>query len=165
MPELVLRPAWQRNNRKIAADAVDLWQRLNALPRGTSPDQRIKELCAAAYYDGDIAGVSTVTVKTLPPFPCRFAFYRCLVAPEHRLLSLSRRLTLFSRDIICEWSRQHPEEKVLGSIAVLENPKGDALAKIPVWKVPGVSNGYTLAGYTRKGLQVRIHWYDHARLD
>ena len=165
MPQLVLQPAWQRNDPKIAADAMALWRRLNALPRDTRPEERIKELCAAAYYDGELAGVSTVAVKTLPPFPCRFAFYRCLVAPEHGLIALSRKLTLFSGDIISAWARDNPQENVMGSVAILENQKADALARIPVWKVPGLSNGYTLAGYTSTELQVRIHWYAHARLD
>lgn len=165
MGNLRLVSAWQRQDPEIEAHALAYWSRLQALPRGVDPAKRLKELCAVAYYDADLVGVSTVRIGDLQPFPCRFAFFRCSTSPNHSLLSLGRKLALLSRDICARWSKSHPEENVLGSVAVLENPKADSLAQIPVWKVPGLSNGWTLAGYTDNGLQVRIHWYDHARLD
>ena len=162
MGESALVAAWQHADPKIARDAKAFWKRLGVLPPAISLDQRASELCAAAYLDGELVGVSTVSIGDLSSLPgCRFGFFRCLVAPEHRRAHLATSLTVFSRDVLSTWSKQHPEEGVLGMAAIIESPYLAELSRIPVWP----ASGLRLIGYTNNGQQIRVVWFEHARLE
>jgi hypothetical protein len=52
-------------------------------------------------------------------------------------------------------------EKILGMATILTNPNFDLLARRPKW---GDAKLW-LIGYTAKGEQIRLTWFDHARLD
>jgi GNAT superfamily N-acetyltransferase len=163
-PELSLVRAWQAHDPAIAADAIALWRRLDALPAAAPPEERVKELCAAAYLGDEMVGVSTIALGPLRLLKGRFGLFRCLVVPEHRHQGVGRKLVVYSRALLAEWSKDHPEEKVLGMAAIVESTKLDALGKNPVWTAPGV-HGLTLIGYTAGGRQIRVSWFEHARLD
>ena len=165
MAAISIVDAWQRNDARIAADAIDLWKRLDALPANLDPAVRAKELCAAAYLGRELIGVSTMVLETLPQLRCRLGFFRCLVAPEHRQQGLARKLGIHSRALLAQWSEDNPREKVLGMATIVESPALDAFSKIPIWpSAPGL-NGLALVGYTRAGRQIRVWWFEHARLD
>jgi hypothetical protein len=154
----------ERADAKVAADVVAFWKRLNVLPPGIAPEERAKELCAAAYLRGELIGVSTMVLDILPQLKARFGFFRCLVAPEHRQQGLARVLAVHSRNLLADWSKRHPEEKVLGMAAIVESPTLDGASKAPVWQAPGI-NGLALIGYTKNGRQIRVSWFEHACLD
>ena len=158
---VIMVPAWQRNDAKIAKDATDFWLKLRALPPTVSPEKRLSELCAAAYVGDELVGVSTIELNQSPLLRCRLGLYRCLVSPAHAHRRIVNRLTLYSRALLEKWSKEHPDEKVLGMAAILENPNFDIIAKRPMWR--GTNLG--LIGYTPEGLQIRLTWFDHARLE
>src|SRR5262245_37533811 len=162
MPDISILRVWRQNNPAIAEDTKALWNRLNALPTGASAEQRVNELCVAAYCDHELAGVSTVNIGTLPSLPrCRLGFLRVLVAPEYRLHGLARKLAVFSRDVLEQWSRDNPAEKLLGMAAIIEGQDFAERSKIPFWPASGLA----LAGRTANGQQIRIVWFAHARLE
>lgn len=162
--DIRLVDVWRRENAKVAADAIAFWKRLEALPRGTDPEQRVKELCTVAYRGGELIGVSTIVLDVLPQLKARFGFFRCLVAPDDRRQGLAYRFGVHCRNLLAAWSQRHPEEKVLGMATIVESSGLDEFSKAPVWQSPGV-NGLTLIGYTAKGRQIRVSWFEHARLD
>jgi hypothetical protein len=165
MAEVRFEPAWRRNDPKIAADAIALWRRLGVLPANLDPAARAEELCLAAYGDGELVGVSTMVLETVPQLRCRLGFCRCLVAPEHRQQGLARKLGINSRALLAQWSQDNPQEKVLGMATIVESQMLDEVSKIPVWpNAPGL-NGLVLVGYTPAGQQVRVSWFEHARLE
>ena len=127
---------WRRADAKVAADVVAFWKRLDVLPAGIAPEERAKELCTVAYRGGELIGVSTMVLDVLPQLKERFGFFRCLVAPEHRQQGLARVLAVHSRNLLAEWSKRHPEEKVLGMAAIVESPALDLLSRQPVWQAP-----------------------------
>jgi len=48
---------------------------------------------------------------------------------------------------------------------IVESPMLDEVSKIPVWpNAPGL-NGLVLVGYTSVGRQLRVSWFEHARLE
>ena len=160
-----LLPAWQRNDPKIIKDAIEFWHRLRVLPAGVSAEQRAPELCATAYVDDELVGVSTIQVRLSPDLRCRLGYFRCLASPAHSHLKLAFRLTVYSHELLEQWSKEHPDEKVLGMISLLEHPSYDAnpLGKRPVWRHGNSS--FSFIGYTPDGHQVRLTWFDHARLE
>ena len=117
---------WQRDDAKIAADAIGLWSRLGALPANLDPAARANELCAAAYQDDELVGVAT------------------MVAPEHRQQGLARKLGIYCRALLAKWSLDKPREEVLGMATIVESPFLDEVSKI-VWpNAPGF-NGLALS--------------------
>ena len=155
---------WQRDDAKVLAAVIAFWTRLKALPPGIAPEQRVKELCTVAYLESELIGVSTMVLDMLPQLRARFGFFRCLVAPDYRRQGLAYRLGVHCRNLWAEWSKRHPEEKVLGMATIVESPALDEFSRAPVWKLPGL-NGLALIGYTAKGRQIRVSWFEHSRLD
>ncbi|HTE78320.1 MAG TPA: hypothetical protein VK653_16500, partial [Xanthobacteraceae bacterium] len=64
------------------------------------------------------------------------------------------------RELLEQWSKSNPDEKVLGMAAVLENPNFDLLGTRPIWRGADL----TLIGYNQLGQQIRLAWFDHARM-
>ena len=164
--EFSILPVWQQQQHypAIVEDAKTLWNRLGALPQGVSAEERANQLCAVAYCDGEMLGVSTVHMGTLPSLPrCRLGFLRVLVAPEHQLrgVGLARTMSVSSRDVLEQWSRDNPGERLLGMAAIIESPDLAEESKRLFWP----ENGLALVGYTAGGRQIRIVWFAHARLE
>jgi hypothetical protein len=160
MDSVILVPAWQRNDAKIKNDATDFWLKLAALPPNITPEHRLAELCAVAYVGDTLIGVSTIELSHSPLLRCRLGFFRCLVSPAYTSRRIAWRLVKYSRALLENWSKENPNEKVLGMVAVLENPNFDRLGKRPMWHGPDL----WLIGYTPGGLQIRLTWFEHARL-
>jgi hypothetical protein len=151
---------WKRNDEKIGKDAIAFWRDLRVLPPGVAPEQRVGELCAAAYAGDKLIGVSTVSLGQLPTVRCRVGFFRCSVNPAHIHRRIAWRLLKYSRELLEQWSKCHPNEKVLGMAAILENPNFDLLGTRPIWR----GSDLTLIGYNQLGQQIRLAWFDHARM-
>jgi hypothetical protein len=157
-----LLPAWQRNDAKIMSDTTDFWLKQRALPPNITPQQRLQELSGVAYVANELVGVSTIELRHTPWLRCRLGFFRCLVDPAYIHRRIASRLTKYSRALLESWSKEHPSEKILGMALVLENPNFDRLGNRPVWHA---DVDYVLIGYTPEGHQVRIAWFEHARLE
>lgn len=161
---VTLVPAWLLNDARVAEDAKAFWQRLRALPPNVSADQRTMELCAAAYIKNELVGVSTISLEYHPGLRSRLGIFRCLVSPDHVQRRIAKRLTDYSRGLLENWSKQNPQEKVLGMAFSLESPKFDLLRKRPVWR--GANDVYYwLIGYAPNGNQIRLTWFAHARVE
>lgn len=160
--EFDIRPAWRLDDPRIEADAVDFWNRLGRLPAGVRPEDRAKELVAVAYKDGRIVSVTSAELKWIEELRARFAVGRAATDPDYRRSGAQLALAVPSRETLERWAFAHPEEKVAGRIAYLDQSEwGDELSRTPVWP----TSRLMLAGYAADGRQVRIHWFDHFRFD
>ena len=159
--EFEFRPAWLRRDAAIEADAIHFWQRLGILPPGVAPEDRARELVAAAYKDGRLVAVATAALARLEFLRARFAMLRAAVDPEHRRGRAAFGLALHCRALLESWSQAHPEERVAGIGAIIEAPELVARQKEPYW--PTTQLG--LVGYTAAGRQIRVSWFDGFRLD
>ena len=156
-----LRPAWKLSDANIARDAKALWQRLTTLGPAEA-ERRVSELCAAAYSGNDLTGVATAYLERLEILRGRFAFFRCLIVPGEGRVELARSLAILSRDLLERWSRENPDEEVLGMGAVIPpNAYGERQGE-PVWAEGGLN--LNLVGYSRGGEQMRVSWFRHARV-
>ena len=157
--EYTITPVWRSNDQNIERQAIQFWQSQQILPPGVSAEGRAKELCAVAHRNGELAGVATASIDELAPLRARFAMFRCSVALQHRRSHVGYDLLLFSRRLLEEWARAHPEENVKGMGIVLEAQIGDHAAE-PVWP----QTGLTIVGYAPNGRQIRVAWFAHARV-
>ncbi|MGH7022922.1 MAG: hypothetical protein ACREEB_04925 [Caulobacteraceae bacterium] len=155
-----LRVGWRRADPVLQADAKAIWTRLGILPPGVDPEERGGQIVAVAYVGEEVAAVSTAIPRDLPFVRARFAMYRCLVAPEFRLLQLSRLMSVHAYRVLGQWSLEHPEEAVKGMAFVQEaSMRNQRLERA----VKRGSHG-VLAGYTAKGEKLFVAWFEHARV-
>ena len=158
MPDLEITSAWRLNNENIERQAIQFWKTLQVLPPGVEPAFRAKQLVAIAQLAGELVAVSTATIEEVKAVRSRFAMFRTLVAPEHRRSRVASEMTVYAKHLLERWSLEHPEEDVKGMAIILEAPL--SRANEPVWQ----RSGLTLVGYTPAGHQVRLAWFEHARI-
>lgn len=156
-----LRPAWQRNDPRIEADAAAFWNRLEILPQGVDPAQRARQLVAVVYKDEEIVGVMTATIERVEQVRTRLAMIRSAVDPGHRRAQILRALTWYSRALLERWSRDHPHERLGGLGGIIESEQLAELAKQPNL----APSGFILAGFLPDGRQLRISWFEDFRVD
>lgn len=158
--DLDLRPAWRLGDDAIERDAIDFWNRMAILPADVTPEDRARELAAAAYRDGRLVGVATAVVGPVEQLRGNFAFFRCAVDPDERRSLASTALTVFARDLIEQWSADRPEENVLGLASVIVSSALRQRQRDPVWE----NTRLNLVGFTPDGRQLRVAWFAHARV-
>jgi hypothetical protein len=157
-PNLDLRAAWQRQDAAIERDAELFWLANKAIPPGSDAGTRLSELCAAAYIGDELVGISTTPIRTIGFLRTKLAMLRVLVAPGARVQNVARRLGVFSRDLLEAWSKENPQEGVMGLGAVIQSPllvKNVTEAVYPETRLAFV-------GYTQEGFQMRVFWFAHA---
>jgi len=159
--QIAFRPAWKLSDPMIAEDAKAFWRRLS----GLGPDEierRVTQLCAAAYSEETMIGVATAYLERLEMLRGRFAFFRCLVPPGEHQSAIAQQFAMLSRDLLELWSREQPDEHILGmATAVPVNAYPDRRAE-PVWTEGGLN--LNLVGYLNSGEQLRVSWFAHARV-
>jgi len=156
-----IRIAWGRDDAGIEADAIAMWARSGVLPSDVKPEQRAKELVAAAYADGKLAAVATAVIEHIPFLRNRFFVLRGTTAPDHRRHGAQTAISLPVKRTLEQWAIARPEEKVAGLIGFVEPGAWGALQQVPV--TPPIP--LTVIAYTHDGKQVRAAWFDHFRLD
>lgn len=153
--------AWQCADPKQIEDAKAFWETHGLLP--TDPhDWRVKGLVALARLDGAVVGVSTARLEYQPPLRGRFAMYRCAITPELHDHDVVYRMAGYARRVLEEWSRAYPNEQVLGMAAVLDNRQYREKEQQPLWPEHGLN--LNLVSYSDRGEQIRVAWFDHARV-
>lgn len=157
-----IRPAWKRFDDKLEEDAVGLWQKFGVLPTGVSPADRVDEICVVGYKDDKPVGLMTARIGRLPLLEETFFFMRTFVVPEHREHDLARWMMVDAKEILADWSKEHPEEKVMGMVTIVQSRvmQHSELVRYPRWPQVGMN----LIAYTTEGDQVRMVWFDHALL-
>lgn len=161
MSDVVFKSGWRKNDAEMEEDAKTFWgtNRAGRLPPRVDVNERARELCAIAYRDSTPIGVSTAKIMYIEQFRSLMAYYRCSVASEFGREPLSWRITDFSRETLERWSLEHPEEKVMGLMAVMQSKT--LVTRYP--QVFGVVN-MTFTGFTPAGYPIRVAWFKHATI-
>jgi hypothetical protein len=150
---------WQRVDADVRAHASALWRDTDAVPE-QEREKRADSLCVVAYEGADLIGVSTVFLATMDAVRSRVGFLRVLVAKGRRGEHLSTELGGRCVEVLEAWSLDHPDELLKGMAAVIQSPELSEKSRVPVWP----RTGLTVIGYTPRGEQIRLVWFDHARL-
>jgi hypothetical protein len=159
MADFEIRPVWRLHDADVERQAIAFWNQYQLMPAGVDPHLRVRELAAVAYDGDELVGVATVEIRMLQPLRRKFAAFRCAVAPDHRGEQIAVHLTRYCKPLMEKWSAEHPEEEVMGFATVLEAYKA-ARTREPYWPATGL----TLIRYTPEGYQLRIVWFEHARV-
>jgi hypothetical protein len=162
MSEIIYATAWRRDDWKLAADAKAFWERLGLI-NAEERERRASELCSIAYAEGQVIGVTTVTLNDYAPLKSRFAFFRCAVAPEFRRHYLATFLTRHSLTTTENWALEHPQEKLQGLACILQAHELMSKGVFPQWADWNIH--LNLVGFTPRGEQVRVAWFRQAKLE
>jgi hypothetical protein len=84
--------------------------------------------------------------------------YRVLVSRDARIQDIASRLAVYSRDLLEAWSRDNPDQQVMGMGAVIQSR--DLVKNIPEAVWPDTKLAFI--GYTQEGYQMRVFWFAHA---
>jgi hypothetical protein len=156
-----VRIGWRRNDARLEADAIALWERTGLLPDDVTPAERAKELVASAYLDGQLISLCTAVVEPIPFLRARFVVLRSMTDPAHRRSHGQFALALPVRKTLEDWALANPEEQAAGVIGFVEPGAWgdfDKLPVSPIWPL-------TVVAYTHDGKQVRACWFGHFRFD
>lgn len=161
--DIDIRTAWQKSDSELGRDARGFWNRTGMLSQAEQ-EKRSGELVAVAYENGKVLGVSTARHTEYKPLRSRFFYYRSAIVPDVPQLQVAAQICAHSCDCLAKWARQNPDEKVNGLYIELESDEllGEQ-RRLPVIEILGLN--LILAGYTEEGNQIRIIWFDDARLE
>jgi hypothetical protein len=151
---------WMRADPVIRSDTLAFWRRLKLMPSEPAAQARADEIVSAAYVGDQMVGVSTAYMTDVVRLRRRFAMWRVAVAPEYRRHHLMFALGGYSRGILEDWSREHPEQDIAGMATTSE------FKELSAAKLPGVllGSGLMMIGYTPEGGRIRVAWFDHAQV-
>jgi len=154
-------PVWKNVTPELSAELVDLWSLTNAIP---DPDKAVaragQAICIARNASGAICGVGTAFVRILPRLRQPMYYYRQFFAPEvlHRLTQA--RQNPHERQVLQDYNAGLAEPESLGVLLELENPQ--VATHYTRAYEPVVDS--TFIGYSPRGLQLRVSYFDGARL-
>lgn len=158
--EVSFASAWRLHDLKIEKDAQDLWRGLKMIPEAEI-QQRLKQLCAAAYVDGELVAIATAEPIFLSHL--RFLHYRCAVSPTYRRHEMAWRLTAFAHDLLEQWSLANPQEKISGLLATMEAREFSGHLGAPILPKHGLN--LVFIGHKPTGEQLRAMWFKHANVE
>jgi hypothetical protein len=160
-PEIV--PVWKAVTPAIAAGLDELWARSGAVPDGAGRATRAAQaVCIArdpARPDAILA-VGTAVVRVLPRLRQPMYYYRQYFADEFRGGRQTVPFFNRARQALQEYNAALERPEALGVLLEIENPM---LAKRYDRAVESDA-GSVFIGYSPRGLQLRVSYFDDARL-
>ena len=155
-----LKLGWRKNDPQITADAKAFWKTYDFLPQDADPDKRAASIVYAAYSGPRLAAVSTAFIEQIPFLRCKMAVYGCAVAPDFRGQKMSVLISAHSIYALEDWSLAHPEEEVMGMLAVMQAEKYEK--KSHPHRAP--ETRLSLAYFNAQDQKIVVGWFDHARV-
>ncbi len=151
---------WRNLQPADAAQVREFWLAHHAIPNLADADRRLAQVAMIARdASGAIAAVSTA----LPLLPPRFGqpvyYFRAFIAPQWRTSKLVREITHRSCDALEAFARAR-DFPCIGVLLELENEGFYRALRKPVWWNPR----FYYAGRSERGLEVRVYYFDGARL-
>lgn len=161
MANLELRTAWKKDDPALKRDAEAVWDTLNAVfPR--EREDRLKELTAVAYDADKPVGVCTARPIEYKVLRTRIFFLRANILPGARHDDVFLHLLSAAKSVLEPWAQANPEERLKGILAMFDGDAYDALYPEPVLR--RLDFELVLTGYTDEGRQIRVLWFDDAKL-
>ncbi|HLZ82392.1 MAG TPA: hypothetical protein VKQ54_02420 [Caulobacteraceae bacterium] len=151
------RIGWRRADPAIEADVKAFWARLSLLPPDVDPDARAPGIVVAGYAGAIVVASSTAVLQDVPFLRARMAVFRAVAGPAFARPEVFTRLAAQTRAALEAWSRDHPEEGVMGVMTVIGAEA--ARAKTSPHRP---ETGLSLAGFTESDEKIMVAWFDHA---
>lgn len=154
---------WQTDDSAVARDVETLWnERAAVFPRDRP--ERLKELVAVAYDENrKTIGACTARAIEYKVLRARVFHLRPVIAPGAQHDETLLRLLSATKDALQPWAEARSGERLKGILVMFDSDAYDALYSEPVLCRPDFN--LVLTGYTDTGHQIRMLWFDNARLE
>ena len=154
-------PVWKQVTPELAQELMAFWQANQAVVEpGAAATRALQAVCIARDDAGALCGVATAVVKVLPRLRQPTYYYRQFFARalrgQHQELAFFR----FAKQILQDHNAAPAQAESLGLLLEIENAKIAAAYRRA--HEPGFEA--TFIGYSPRGLQLRVSWFDDAQL-
>ena len=153
-----LKPCWQLRDAAIERDVLAFWREGRLLPSVADAAARLKDICLVAYDGARAVGVVEARLRYLEFIRSRIAMVKLVVSPAHRQEELATDMIGVARQILEQWSVDHPEEKLMGIGCIVQSKDLGQKVHQAVWP----RSSLALINYTPRGEQMRLSWFKHA---
>jgi hypothetical protein len=161
MANIEIRTAWETSDPALRRDTEAIWDRLNLVyPR--EREDRLKELVAVAYEGEQAVGACTARAIEYRVLRTAIFFLRTAILPGPSHDNVLIRLLSSAKNILQPWAQARPAERLNGILVMFDSDAFDTLYPEPVVRRGDVE--LVLTGYTDEGRQIRVMWFDDARL-
>ena len=118
-------------------------------------------MVVAARQEEVVGGIEKSGSAHAGPTDRGNGFQRRHGQPDRRGQHLSTEMGRYSREVLEEWSRANPNERVMGMGTTIQTTNLDEKKKRPIWK----ASGLVFVGYSAQDQQIRVAWFDHAEIE
>lgn len=154
-------PVWKRVTPELKEEVLAFWKRNRAIGNLERAQQRADEVvCLARGDDGELCAVSTAVVRVLPRLLQPMYYYRLFLAKSVRGQGQVIPFYNRAREVLQAYNASLPEPESLGVLLELESRYLDAYYK----QAHIVEADSTFIGYSPRGLQLRVSYFEGARL-
>ncbi|MBP6514895.1 MAG: hypothetical protein KA224_06915 [Steroidobacteraceae bacterium] len=154
-------PVWQKLDAALEQEVVAFWLAEKVFAAEGPARARAKEIiCIGRGADGGIAGVCSAVAKVVPRLRERLYFYRSYVRAADRRKGLALELLKAARPVLESYEASLPAPQCIGVLLEIENRGLADYQGAALWK----QTGYAFIGYSPRGLDMRVRYFDGARL-
>lgn len=159
-----LEVVWENITPRLAAEAIELWTREHALPRGESVENRVKQLLVVARdADQRLIAVSTAERRRVPELLDNvFYYYRVFVGAAHRNKGLALPISHRAREYLHQRFLSGEDRVAKGFYVAIENPILQQVHTQAALVVGGIDHPFI--GVDERGRYLRVGWFDGAQL-
>jgi hypothetical protein len=154
-------PVWKNVTPEISAELIDLWSRSQAIPDPDKAAARASQaVCIARDASGAICGVGTAFIRALPRLRQPMYYFRQFFTPESRGQKQTIPFFNRARQVLQDYNTALVEPESLGVLVELESH----LLATHYTRAYETAAESTFIGYSPRGLQLRVSYFDDARL-
>ena len=159
--KIEMLPVWKQVTPELARELVAFWRDNQAISDESAATRRVEQaVCIARDEAGALCGVGTAMVKVLPRLRQPMYYYRQFFAKalrgQHQELAFYQRC----KQVLQDYNAGLKTPESLGILLEIENAKIAAAYRRA--HEPGFEA--TFIGYSPRGLQLRVSWFDDAML-
>jgi len=160
---------WRQGPSTLHREVLEFWARHHAVADRHEAMRRLGEVVLVARQSsGELAAVSSARDRWIQDLDQTLYYYRCFVSPAFRRSAVVLRLTRRSVRRLAEYCRDQSissgaHSAPCGVYLELESPLFKRHLRQAVWPLRGLE--FVYIGTSARGLERRVLWFDHARID
>jgi hypothetical protein len=158
---LEIVPVWKDVGPELGRELVKMWDGTRAIANASTAVSRSSQaVCIGRDDDGTIRAVGTAVVQVLPRLQEPMYYYRQYFDPALRGQGQAIRFFNCARQVLAAYNSALPSPESLGVLLEVENPWLAAhYARARIDEADS-----TFIGYSPRGLQLRVSYFEGARL-
>lgn len=154
-------PVWKQVTPELKAELLAMWERNNAVRDPAQAAARAGQaVCVGRDEQGALCAVGTAVIRVLPRLRQPMYYYRQFFAQQMRGQKQTVPFFNEARRILQDYTAKLPAPESLGLLMELENP----LLSARYNAAGGAADGTTFIGYSPRGLQLRVSYFEGATL-